>query len=319
MKSVKLSLLALILLNCIACSQSNGAAGPALRTFGDSNIALPQGAFGKEYMMSTSVIPQAGSATGRGLLGRVVTFERYADGVDLYESTEGKVVTEDLPARRLLATFPIVSEDNREVVIDFNQGMRRLIYQGWYAIRGRFDPGVLERTAELPQARVFDVSSSDGKLVIRQTVQARNRSRDENREARMELRYFFEPYSSGDFESKEMNPYETRYARFWETQPQLELTTGRPSVKMGRFDESDPIVFHYSANTPEDFEEAVKEGILYWNRAFGKEIVRAEKAPEGITAPDAGYNVVQWVPWDNAGFAYADVLLDPRTGEALHG
>lgn len=116
-----------------------------------------------------------------------------------------------------------------------------------------------------------------------------------------------------------MNPVETRYARFWETQPQIELSTGRQTVKMGRFDESEPIVFHYSANTPEEYEEAVKEGILYWNRAFGKDIVRAEKAPEGVTAPRAGHNVIQWVPWDSAGFAYADVLLDPRTGQAMHG
>ena len=78
---------------------------------------------------------------------------------------------------------------------------------------------------------------------------------------------------------------ETRYARFFETQPQLELTSGRQSVKMGRFDDAEPIVFHYSANTPDEYEDAVKEGILYWNRAFGKEIVQAEKAEDGVTAP----------------------------------
>ena len=47
--------------------------------------------------------------------------------------------------------------------------------------------------------------------------------------------------------------------------------------------------------------------------------MQAEKAPEGVTAPDAKYNVIQWVPWDNAGFAYADVLLDPLSGESEHG
>lgn len=269
--------------------------------------------------MSTSVIPQAGAATGSGLAGRIVIFEAYEDGVDLYESTRGQVVTEDLPARRLLATFPIVSQSSNEVVIDFNQGMRRLLYQGWYSVSKRFDSGAFERTAELPQARVFGVSSEGGKLVVRQTVQARNRAADQNRETRLELRYFIAPYIESDFEAKEMNPVETRYARFWETQPQLELSSGRQTVKMGRFDDSESIVFHYSSNTPEDYVNAVKEGILYWNRAFGKTIVKVEKAPDGVTAPDARYNVVQWVPWDNAGFAYADILLDPRTGEALHG
>ncbi len=99
----------------------------------------------------------------------------------------------------------------------------------------------------------------------------------------------------------------------------LELTSGRRSAKMARFDLSKPVQFYYSANTPKDYVDAVKEGILYWNRAFGKEVVKADKAPEGVTAPDARYNIVQWVPWDSAGFAYADILLDPLNGESKHG
>ena len=316
MNLLRLFVLTPLLFATVACAQK---AGPSLKPSGDRHIAIPSAAFGKEYLLSTSVIPQAGAPTGTGLLGRIVIFEAYEDEVDLYESTRGQVVTEDLPARRLLATFPVVSKTNSEVVIDFNQGMRRLIYQGWYSVTQRFDPRVSERTAELPQARVFGVSTEGDRLVVRQTVQARNRAFDQNRETRLELRYFLSPYKESDFEAKEMNPVETRYARFWETQPQLELSTGRQTVKMGRFDESEPIVFHYSANTPAEYEDAVKEGILYWNRAFGEDIVRAEKAPEGVTAPSAGHNVIQWVPWDSAGFAYADVLLDPRTGQAMHG
>lgn len=316
MKILRLLTLAFLLLNSLACAQK---AAPALKPSGDTHIAIPSAAFGKEYLLSTSVIPQAGAATGTGLAGRIVIFEAYENEVDLYESTRGQVVTDDLPARRLLATFPVVSKSGSETVIDFNQGMRRLLFQGWYSVSKRFDPGIFERTAELPQARVFGVESEDGRLVVRQTVQARNRARDQNRETRLEIRYFIAPYVESDFEAKEMNPAETRYARFWETQPQLELSTGRQTVKMGRFDDSKPIVFHYSANTPEAYEDAVKQGILYWNRAFGKDIVKVEKAPDGVTAPDAQYNVVQWVPWDNAGFAYADILLDPRTGEAMHG
>ncbi|MEI8313610.1 MAG: zinc-dependent metalloprotease, partial [Verrucomicrobiota bacterium] len=46
---------------------------------------------------------------------------------------------------------------------------------------------------------------------------------------------------------------------------------------------------------------------------------QVERAPEGVTAPDSRYNLVQWVPWDNAGFAYADVLIDPRSGDSRHG
>ena len=41
-------------------------------------------------------------------------------------------------------------------------------------------------------------------------------------------------------------------------------------------------------------------------------------APEGVTAPDFNHNVVQWVNFDDAGFAYADAQMDPRSGEILH-
>ncbi len=54
------------------------------------------------------MIPQQQAATSRGLAGKIVRFELYPDSVDMYESTQGLVVTEQLPARRLLASFPIV-------------------------------------------------------------------------------------------------------------------------------------------------------------------------------------------------------------------
>ncbi len=78
-------------------------------------------------------------------------------------------------------------------------------------------------------------------------------------------------------------------------------------------------MFYYSANTPPEYVEAVKDGILYWNTVFGKDVVQVKKADAGVTAPDARCNLVQWVPWDRAGFAYADVLDDPLSGESKHG
>jgi hypothetical protein len=89
-------------------------------------VAIPKDAFGKEFLLSASIIPQIVAATSTSLAGKIVQFELFHDGVDLYESTEGLVVTKDLPARRLLTTFPIIPQDDpAKVVIDFNAGMRR--------------------------------------------------------------------------------------------------------------------------------------------------------------------------------------------------
>ncbi len=291
---------------------------PGLTPAANNFIAIPRAALGREYLLSGSIIPQALSPTSTALAGRIVRFELFSDGVDMYEATKGLVVTEDLPARRLLTTFPIVEQDDGKVVIDFNKGMRRVFTDIWYS---GGDPGAAgrDRMLEVPQSRVFEVRQDADRLVIRQSAQARSRQEDQDREERFEIRYFIAPYLPTDFKSKELGASDSRYVRYFEVQPQLEPTSGRPTSKIARFDLAQPIQFYYSANTPADYAQAVKDGILYWNKAFGKEVVKADKAPEGATAPDVHYNIIQWVPWDSAGFAYADVIVDPRTGASQHG
>lgn len=291
---------------------------PSLRAADGFLLAIPRAGFGKDYLFTASLIPQARVATSTGLAAKIVRFELYPDGVDMYESTKGLVVTEDLPARRLLATFAIVRQDDQQVLVDFNKGMRRVFVQAWTS-GGGLDLTERDRVFEVPEGRVFDMRQDENRLVIRQSVQARSRQADPDLEVRLEVRYFLTPYRPGAVEGKEPNVTDLRYARFFETEGQIEPVTGRVSTRIARFDLRQPIVFHYSANTPADYVEAVKDGILYWNRAFGKEVVQAKKGPEGATAPDAKLNIIQWVPWDNAGFAYADVLLDPLTGESTHG
>ncbi len=279
------------------------------------NLAIARSAIGRDFLMSASLIPQASAATSHGLAGKIVRFEVFHDGVDLYEAIDGIVVTKDLPARRLLATFPILEQDANRVVFDFNKGMRRVFDESWLSS----DSTLRDVVLEVPESRVFGVERQEANLVVRQSVQLRDRESDPNRESRYEVRYFFTPYQPSEKPGREQSAVETRYARFFSTSPILEPTTGRLTTKMARFDLTKPIQFYYSANTPKEYVEAVKDGILYWNRAFGTNIVRADKAPEKITAPDATRNIVQWVPWDKAGFAYADLLLDPWTGESRHG
>ncbi len=294
---------------------SSAERAPDLKVADPLLLAIPKAGFGKDYLFTASLIPQAGAATSHGLAGKIVRFELFPDGVDMYESTQGLLVTEDLPARRLLASFPIVRQETEQVVIDFNKGMRRVFTQSWTDK----DSGEHDHVLEVPEGRVFEMHADSGRLVIRQSVQARSRQEDQNVEQRYEVRYFLSPYRPGASEAKEANVADLRYARFFETEGKVEPVTGRVSSRLARFDIRQPVVFHYSANTPAEYVDAVKDAILYWNRAFGKDIVQVKKAPEGITAPDANLNLIQWVPWDNAGFAYADVLLDPITGESGHG
>lgn len=310
----------MLVLTCIlpALALAAPVTAPPLQVVDQFFLAIPKTGLGKDYLFSASMIPQGQSPTSHGLAGKVVRFELFPDGVDMYESTRGLVVTEDLPARRLLASFPIVRQDGERVVVDFNKGMRRVFTQSW-TTGGGLDFAARDNVLEVPESRVFEMRADAGQLVVRQSVQTRSREAEQNVEARYEARYFITPYHAGDFAGKEPSPVDGRYARFFETVGLIETGTGRVSARIAHFDLLQPVVFYYSANTPAEYVEAVKDGILYWNLAFGKEIVQAKPAPAGVTAPDARYNVVQWVPWDNAGFAYADVLVDPLNGESKHG
>ena len=291
---------------------------PALQVADQFYLSLPKAAFDKDYLFSASMIPQGQSPTSHGLAGKIVKFELYPDAVDMYESTKGLVVTGDLPARRLLASFPIVKQDANGVVVDFNKGMRRVFTQSW-TDGGALDFSAHDSVLEVPDSRVFEMKADGDLLVIRQSVQTRSREFDQNVEARFEARYFISPYAPGDFKGKEPNMVDSRYAKFFETEGQIEPGTGRVSSRIDRFNLKEPVLFYYSANTPSEYVDAVKDGILYWNTVFGREVVKVKKADEGVTAPDAKCNLVQWVPWDKAGFAYADVLADPLTGESKHG
>ena len=293
-----------------AAAEDTNKIAPQLQVADGLQLAIPKAGFDLDYLFTASLIPQAQAATSTGLAGKIVRFVLFPDGVDMYESTRGLVVTEDLPARRLLASFAIVSQDANRVVIDFNKGMHRVFTETWTQ-GGRLDLGERDQVLEVPESRVFEMRQEDDRVVIRQSVQLRSRQSDENLEARYEARYFISPYKPGAFDGKEPSIIDNRYARFFETEGRIEPVTGRVSSRIARFDIRHPIAICYSANTPSNYVDAVKDGILYWNMAFGKTIVQAAKAPDGVTAPDAKYNIVQWVPWDNAGFAYADALLDP--------
>ena len=77
-------------------------------------------------------------------------------------------------------------------------------------------------------------------------------------------------------------------------------------------------MYAISANTPDEYKEAIRSGVLYWNKAFGREVVSVIEAPAGVSAPSFYYNLIQWVDWKDAGYAYADAQMDPRTGEIIH-
>ena len=281
---------------------------------------LYKAALEKEFLFHSSVSEQEGAPTGSGLQARVVSFRQIGNTVFLLEATAGHVVTHDLPAELVMAEFPVLQERGDALRLDFNAGMNRVYLAGnWWGsdLSAGYESSFYGY--DLRNTFISHLSVDEKRVYIKQVGQVKGAVMGIQMVApTLEVSYYLSPYHP-DPSYAPLNTSDETRVRFFEVSPQFEETSGRELVRTTRWNfNNGPVTFYVSANTPENFREAVREGILYWNKALGREVVRAEIAPEGVTAPHPDYNVVQWVPWDRAGFAYADALMDPRSGEILH-
>lgn len=278
------------------------------------DLVLKRRALDKEYLLQGEMIPQTVAAMGYSIRSRVVMFRQRGKKVFLIEAAKGNVVTTDLPQSIILAEIPIVSSNNEALVLDFNAGMSQL-YVGRDLTAQDYKPkttGFEEHSLRKSYIQEMYISKNE-KFVIRQVAQTNSNGSM----VPLEVRYYLSPYTPD--ENYKPLPSTLEYDRyaFFETSPML-TSVGTKEVNYIRWNPSKAVTYAISANTPKEYRDAIREGILYWNQAIGEEIITVVDAPEGVTAPNPDYNIVQWVPYDRAGYAYADIQADPRTGETLH-
>ncbi len=82
-----------------------------------------------------------------------------------------------------------------------------------------------------------------------------------------------------------------------------------------------PIVYYLDAAVPEPTRSAMKDGFLWWNKAFEaagfKNALEIRDAPADMDPMDVRYNQIYWVDRDERGYSTGGGLTDPRTGEIL--
>ncbi len=289
---------------------------PELRKIGITSgdyLSIKKSSLDKEFLLSVSMIPQRVLPTSEGLQGRIVAFKLYHGNLFLMEASQGHVVTSDLPSNLILAEIPVLSDEPDRLVVEFNRGMNRIFVASNWNTESGYTNEEQVKTLKIVASFIKKMEIVEDRLILNQIAQVE----DGEKVPSFEARYVIVPYSANEkYQAKLTSDF--KRVGFFEVATQIEDGTGRYLKYISKWDDSKPIVYHVSANTPKEYIDAIKEGILYWNAAFGREIVKAEVAPEGVTAPDAKYNIVQWVPWEEAGYAYADALMDPRSGEILH-
>jgi Met-zincin/Domain of unknown function (DUF5117) len=82
-----------------------------------------------------------------------------------------------------------------------------------------------------------------------------------------------------------------------------------------------PIVYYFDPAIPGPIRHAMKEGLLWWNKAFEaagfKDAIEAMDAPPDMDPMDIRYAYVLWIDRDERGFSSSGEFRDPRTGEVL--
>ncbi|RME15257.1 MAG: hypothetical protein D6797_06965 [Bdellovibrio sp.] len=282
-------------------------------------LLLNEKSLGKEFLLRTQLIQQLTVPQFQGMKSRVVYFKKRDSAVYMMESVVGHQITKDLPQNFILAKFPILSEKGGWLTIDFNKGMSQLFVAAEWRASDYDGRAYNENFSSVPVGASFieeikTLSSSE--MVIRQIAQLALGGGTSLVNTPVEVKYYLTPYRpDGTFRKLEAQNFND--IGFFEVAPQLTLDGVAKSYST-HFHQDKPIEFVISPNTPKDYVEAVRDGILYWNKAFGKEVVKVSKPRKGVHAPDFKQNVIQWVKWDTAGFAYADAQADPRTGQILN-
>ncbi|MCC7380927.1 MAG: zinc-dependent metalloprotease [Deltaproteobacteria bacterium] len=289
----------------------------ALRWTGGNQLRIARSVLGSEFLLQASSVSQTFANMSFGLQSKIVRFELRDGELLMLDVGGAKSLGEYNSA---IAKFPVVFQGQRSIGFDFNAGMRNsfLYSTDWHG--SDYDVPWLPYDAipfELKESYIVEAEQSGARFVISQSAQVDfddsflGKVRDP-----MVIKYYLQPYSPSASYTPLASPGHDTVS-FFENTSRI-LPNGKSSYQVARFDPASIITYAVSAEVPADFRDAVKEGVLYWNTVMGRELVRVVDAPAGVHAPDADLNMIEWINWDDAGFAYADAQLDPRTGEVLH-
>ncbi len=282
-------------------------------------LGLNREGLGKEFLLRANVVQGSPSAMFSNLKSRIVVFKLSDDRLYMIEASAGHILQGEVGQELVLAEFPLLSQNQQVIFFDFNRGMKKLYtMQDWYAqdLAGDSHPSHEAQFGAIGIDVSFlkDISVDEANMLqLTQVAQLRSPKSF----VPAEVHYHLAPYQpAADF--KPSPALDKERVGFFEVTPEFNQTTGRSHIHSSKFNSKHPIEFAISANTPAEFRDSIREGILYWNKAFGRDVLTVVDAPVGAKAPNYSKNIVQWVDWKDAGFAYADAQMDPRTGEVLN-
>ena len=287
---------------------------------GSVRLGVKKEMLGEELLFLANAVDHSEQPSWNGLRSRIITLEKMDGKIHMFERTNPDMNLQE-DRTFLMTSFEIVRETEDTVFISFHEGMDELFYTSDWTSAGDEEPGFASwvDTWAWPTDDGFIASMErQGDYTVINHI-----FNVENQDAwSLELIYALTKYQPDPDYPPMAHPYTLDRMGFFATHALFAPNDVHDRQYVSRWNPANKVTWAISANTPPEYRQAVYDGINYWNRALGRTgdnaFLEIIDGPEGVVAPHYGYNMVQWVPNDSAGAAYADAQMDPRTGETLH-
>jgi hypothetical protein len=265
----------------------------------------------------------------------LVSFERSGNQLGLFElSTQN--IYEEIPSDRLIQTFKVKAEDADTITFDWAFGIKAVPAKKTYDLPGG---GSKDRQAaedgfvdeiQVVDSFVRSVSFDETTMEIEQVSRVKGASigpshggstNSQNAESTLSFQFQIRPYVENKKFQESIADEQGRVGFFTvTTSKKKELSsTIVHNMKWDVSSERGPITYALTKEIPANIQNAAAEGVLYWNKVFGREVVRVLMNADTLMKPQDRTVIVRWINWEDAGFAYASLQADPLTGEVLRG
>lgn len=295
-------------------------------------ITIQKDSLGKVFLLMASGITVGPTPQWLDLKPQVVSFESSGDEIALVGENY-KSIYEEIKSRHLLQTFKIVAETEESITFDWGSGLKTFVVEKSYDTEESLDGSASasddgQLAVNVVDAFTKDIKFSNDLIEVNQLSKIMSskilvgnpqKLATENQQETVDMNIQILPYKlSADFKSKGADS--SRRVGFFVTKVSKKGYSQALESIITKWDISEnrgPIKVLVTSAVPAEFLPAVTEGVLYWNKVYGREVLAVETGVSPQVKPQHRTMIIRWIPWLDSGAAYAMPQSDPLTGEIL--
>ncbi len=323
--------------------QANEKLNDSMSVDKSNQITLTKQSLGKAFILIPTAISTGQHPDVNYLKPLIISFEKSGNQVALFNLTEEQLY-DTIPSDRLLQTFEVIAETETSIIINLSKGFTSfnakdnmgVLLADIYKDMTQSVLSGIETSIEVKDSFVRSAETSENSIFIEQAMRIKNNSLKEKTspfDPEKKVKLNFESTETTIIYVLEIKPYhlntkfqpkiydkEQRIGYFLNFAVQKSVDEPVPQIMRWDIDPAKgPIVVRIHKDTPIAAYKSIEEGVLYWNRVIGQEILTiGEPFASNDRQIDRTIHVF-WIPWDSAGFARAGFQADPVTGEIFRG